>query len=93
MTEDFNFNYPITLTKQSEGGYLVQFPDFPEAITQGDDEEKALREAADCLEEVIANRMVMGLDIPPRTHYRKHLHLVSLPRTLAAKCALYIRRA
>ena len=30
------FNYPSMLVKQKDGGYLVQFQDFPEAITQGD---------------------------------------------------------
>lgn len=28
--------YPVKLTKQKEGGYLVQFYDFPEGITQGE---------------------------------------------------------
>ena len=45
------FSYPVKLTKQKEGGYLVQFPDLPEAITQGEDIEDALNEAMDCLEE------------------------------------------
>ncbi len=58
------FNYPIKLTKQKEGGYLVQFPDFPEAITQGEDKADALNEAADCLEEAIAHRIAKKLDIP-----------------------------
>ena len=53
-----NFNYPATLTEQEEGGYLVQFTDFPEAITQGETKEDALAEAIDCLEEAIANRSI-----------------------------------
>lgn len=51
------FNYPVKLTKQKEGGYLVQFPDLPEAITQGENVEDALNEAMDCLEEAIAHRI------------------------------------
>lgn len=86
----FNFTYPVTLEKQKEGGYLVRFPDFPEAITQGDDEEQALEAAADCLEEAIANRIVMSLDIPLSTSFTRHSVLIPLHITLAAKCALYL---
>lgn len=53
--------YPVTLTPLDEGGYLVTFPDFPEAITEGNSKEEALIEATDCLEEVIANRIEMGI--------------------------------
>jgi len=44
------FDYPVTLTKQPEGGYVVTFPDVPEAITQADDKEGALLRAVDALE-------------------------------------------
>lgn len=85
------FNYPVTLTKQKEGGYLVQFEDFPEAITQGDTIENALNEAIDCLEEAIANRIQMKLDIPAPTqlHFKKHQHPISPHTTFSAKIALY----
>lgn len=84
------FNYPIKLTKQKEGGYLVKFPDLPEAITQGETIEQAIQEATDCLEEAIANRMVMKLDIPKASKPRKNHRVVSLHATIASKVALYI---
>lgn len=90
MTTKFNFNYPFVLREQKEGGYLVQFQDFPEAITQCDDKEDALNSALDCLEEAIANRMVMGLDIPSSNYKSNRSVLIPLPITLAEKCALYI---
>jgi len=90
MKEDFNFNYPVILIQQPEGGYLVEFPDFPEAITQGETKEEALQEAADCLEEAIANRIVMELDIPLKVHHKHYADFVCLHITLAAKCALYL---
>jgi len=37
---------------------------LPEAITQSETIKDALNEAMDCLEEAIANRMEMKLDIP-----------------------------
>lgn len=84
------FNYPATLSKQNDGSYLVQFPDFPEAITQGDTIEDALLEATDCLEEAIANRIEMKLDIPSPRQFKKSQHQVTLHATFAAKTALYL---
>lgn len=84
------FDYPIHLTKADEGGYVVTFPDLPEAITQGDTFEEAVSEATDCLEEAIANRIMMKLDIPKPGSIRKNQHVVSLHIELAAKAALYI---
>jgi antitoxin HicB len=83
------FNYPVKLTKQKEGGYLVQFPDLPEAITQGENIEDALNEAMDCLEEAIAHRISSKLDIPAPSQ-RKKCKYVALPTTFAAKTALYL---
>jgi len=46
------FVYPAILTPDAkDGGFVVTFVDLPEAITQGETEGEALREAADCLEE------------------------------------------
>ena len=58
------YSYPVTLAPEEDGTFVVRFEDFPEAITQGDDIEDALAQAADCLEEAVANRMAMGLSIP-----------------------------
>lgn len=40
--------YPVTLTPDS-GGYVVSFPDVPEALSQGDTREEALANALDAL--------------------------------------------
>lgn len=85
-----NFIYPVKLIKQKEGGYLILFPDFPEAISQGDDLSNAFLEAEDCLEEAIANRIAMKLPIPMPSKTKKGQHPISLPATLAAKAALYL---
>ena len=44
------FAYPVVLEKAPEGGFVVKFPDVPEALTQGDDKEEALTRAADAAE-------------------------------------------
>ena len=53
-----NFVYPAILTPdERDGGFVVTFPDVPEAITQREDMSDALQQAADCLEEAIAGRI------------------------------------
>lgn len=84
------FTYPAKLTKQKEGGYLVQFPHLPEAITQGDSIDDALEQATDCLEEAIANRIAMKLPLPEVKTISSKQHNISLSATLAAKAALYL---
>jgi antitoxin HicB len=85
------FIYPAVLTPdEAEGGFTVKFIDLPEAITQGDDVEDALKEASDCLEEAIANRIVMGLPIPKPSRMQKGRYAVTLPAQTAAKAALYL---
>ncbi|MFZ4538669.1 type II toxin-antitoxin system HicB family antitoxin [Propionivibrio sp.] len=44
------FDYPVVLEAQPEGGFVVTFPDIPEAITQGEDEDEALLYAVEALE-------------------------------------------
>lgn len=48
------FNYPVILEPQPEGGFVVTFPDIPEAITQGEDKEDALFHAVDALETALS---------------------------------------
>ena len=85
------FVYPATLTPDNkDGGFVVNFIDLPEAITQGDNVDNALLEAADCLEEAIANRIAMGLPIPSPSTIKKGQYSVALPAQMAAKAALYL---
>ncbi len=85
-----NFQYPAKLTPESQGGFMVRFPDLPEAITSGTDRQDALAQAADCLEEAIAGRIADGLDIPAPSSPRKTQVLVPVPAPTAAKAALYL---
>ncbi|MDE1954755.1 MAG: type II toxin-antitoxin system HicB family antitoxin [Betaproteobacteria bacterium] len=48
------FDYPVVLAPQPDGGFLVSFPDVPEAITQGEDEQEALLVAVDALETALS---------------------------------------
>jgi antitoxin HicB len=85
------FVYPAILTPDAkDGGFVVTFADLPEAITQGETIEDAMREAADGLEEAIANRIVSGLPIPPPSRIKRGQCAVPVAVQTAAKAALYI---
>jgi len=85
-----SFIYPAYLSPEKRGGFTVQFPDLPEAITSGKNHADALLQAADCLEEAIAGRIADGLDVPAPTVKRSNHVQVALPATMAAKAALYL---
>ena len=62
---DEKLAYPVILTPDEiDGGFVVTFPDVPEAITQGSDFTDALAQATDALEEAIAGRIRRGDPIP-----------------------------
>lgn len=82
-----NYRYPVTLKRDADGGFTVMFPDFPEGITQGDNEEEALAEARDCLDEVLAGRVNDQEDIPNPSRISKFS--VEPTAQIAAKVALY----
>jgi antitoxin HicB len=85
------FSYPATLIREKgTGGLTVRFRDLPEAITSGTERREALEQAADCLEEAIANRIVMRLEIPAPSAARSRQPLVPVPAPMAAKLALYL---
>ena len=43
------FQYPVKLAAAEEGGYVVTCRDLPELITQGEDGQDALAQAADAI--------------------------------------------
>jgi len=82
--------YPVTLTSdETDGGFVVTFPDLPEAITQGDTVEQCLANAVDCLDETIAARIDDGEAIP-QPSVVKGSHKVSCLTHTAIKAALYL---
>jgi antitoxin HicB len=83
------YSYPATLDPDEEGRLVVRFPVLPEALTDGADEAEALREAADCLSEALASRIVDGEEIPAPATLAPGQYLVSPDPTIALKAALY----
>jgi len=83
------FTYPANATEDEAGYFLVTFPDFPEAATDGETLEITLHEAADALEEAIAGRINRGEDIPRPARRKAKQTLVPVPAQVAVKAALY----
>ncbi len=84
-----HFAYPVTIKRAREGGYVVSFPDFPEAFTQGETITEALQEATDCLDEAVAGRIRRGEAIPtPTSSSPRRGRQVMLSTLIATKAAL-----
>ena len=84
------FQYPVLLTAAIEGGYVVTCRDLPQLITQGENEQNALEQATDAMDEVFATYMVEGIDFPAPSKEKRREHLVAPPAESMAKAALYV---
>lgn len=60
-------SYPVRLIPTETGAVKVIFPDVPEAVAEGKDEEDALERARAALELVLAHRLQERGKIPPPT--------------------------
>ncbi|MEQ8815709.1 MAG: type II toxin-antitoxin system HicB family antitoxin [Thalassobaculum sp.] len=56
--------YPIDLTPDDNGTFLVTCPDLPEVTTFGEDVETAAARASGAIEEALAARAATGQEIP-----------------------------
>lgn len=56
--------YPCTIQKGEDKKFLVTFPDFSEALTEGDTEEEALFNASEALTLTLEGRAEEGMPIP-----------------------------
>ena len=85
------FLYTAILTPDAQhGGFVVSFPNLPEAITQGDDVSEALHQAADCLDEAVAGRIRRHEPIPEASAVGPDQYAISLPISTGLKAALYL---
>jgi antitoxin HicB len=57
-------SYPVRLTPGEEGMVLVTFPDVPEAVACGRDEDEAIARAASVLELILGCYASEGRPIP-----------------------------
>lgn len=82
--------YPAILRAQPEGGFTVTFPDLPEAITEGDDRDAALFNAAEVLTLCLEQRMNDGDPIPAS---RRAKGATSIEPAAAVQAAILMQQA
>ena len=83
------FAYPAQFTPDEGGDYMVRFRDLPEAITSGRDMADAIEQAADCLQEALAGRLVRREAIPRPSKQRRGERRIPVAMYLAPKLALF----
>jgi antitoxin HicB len=77
------------IARDGEGRYVVKFPEFPEALTDGATETEALANAADALSETLMQRLKRNEPIPsPRSPSRGEYRIAPEP-IVAMKLALH----
>ena len=71
------------------GGYVISFPDVPEAVTQAESLEEGVDMAADCLEMVLAEYIRLGRPIPAPSRPKRGQRSIRLPLFVALKVELH----
>jgi antitoxin HicB len=81
--------FPVILAPdEKEGGYVVTFPDIPEAVTQGETEEEALNMAREALETALEFYFEDNRAVPHPSSPEPGQRVVTLPPSLSAKILL-----
>lgn len=81
--------YPAVFTPDvEEGGFVITFPDIPEAITQADSIEEGLEVATDCLDEAVCGRLRLGKPLPEPSALENGQYLINIPAQTAIKVLL-----
>ncbi|MGA2268383.1 MAG: type II toxin-antitoxin system HicB family antitoxin [Bryobacteraceae bacterium] len=81
--------YPAQFTPEN-GGFVVTFPDIPEAITEGDSEAEARDYAIDALETALSEYINRRREIPRARRVRgRGYRMVVVPALAEAKVRLY----
>ena len=81
--------FPVNLTAdKTDGGFVVTFPDIPEAITQGETREEALKMAQEALETAVEFYFEDKRAIPVPSKAKRGQDVVELSASLSAKILL-----
>ncbi|QLB13141.1 antitoxin HicB [Bisgaardia hudsonensis] len=81
--------YPAIFTNALEGGYVVTFPDIPEAITQGNTFEEAIEMAEDVLLSCVEIYFSEDRKFPQNRALLENETAVSLPESVYLKILLH----
>jgi len=86
--KDMNTLYPLSLTPDEDGGFVVEFPGLPFGVTQGDNLAEAMANAEDVLVVVVATLIEDGALVPEPLD-GDFRYYVRLPEHVALKLAFY----
>jgi len=81
--------YAALFESGDEGGIVVSFPDVPEAITQGDDEADATKQAQEALRLALLTYPRRGLPLPDARSKGRGLISIAVEQEVAAKIAAW----
>ena len=81
--------YSVLLTKDTNGAFLVEVPDLPEANSVGDDQDEALLNAADAIATALEIYFDERRPVPLPSKPRKGHSTVVLPAIEEAKVLLW----
>ena len=84
-----SLDYPVVLEAQPEGGFVVTFPDVPEVITQGEDEDEALLYAVDALETALSFYVDARQALPAASRPKRGQKIVRPSALEGAKLGVY----
>jgi antitoxin HicB len=77
--------YPAVFLPDPSGGYVITFPDIPEAITQGDTEAEAISMAEDALITAMDFYLEDQRAVPAPSRPKAGERLIALPAELAER--------
>lgn len=80
--------YPVILTKDGDS-LIAEFPDVPEAMTVGSDEDNALTWAQDALVVALSGYLDDRRPIPKASRLKAGQTTIALPPLVATKLAIY----
>jgi antitoxin HicB len=81
------FSYPARVTRDGDG-YLVTFPDIPEAITGDEDRAEAIKLAADALTTAMDFYFEDRRQVPMPSPVKRGQVAIDLPASISAKVLL-----
>lgn len=83
------FGYRYKLERQENGWWLVRFPGIPEALTEGETQDEARRNALDCVIAALEGYTKEGKALPRRGAGHTGPDRAVLPSLVTAKLAVY----
>ena len=83
------FGYRFKLERQRNGWWLVRFPGISEALTEGETESEARRNAVDCVIAALEGYMKAGRPLPRQGAGHSGPDRAVLPSLVTAKLAVY----